>query len=47
MESGGDGNVDIYASMRGSRVDGLSEIYRMSVRTTVDKSAREEERLTL
>lgn len=44
MVSGAAAKVDIYASMRGSRVVGLSEMYRTSVRMAAGRPAREEER---
>lgn len=44
MVAGAAAKVEIYASVRGSRVVGLSEMYRMSVRMAVGRSAREEDR---
>jgi len=45
VASGADARVDMYASIRGSRVDDLRERYRMSVRTAVGRAAGEVERL--
>lgn len=44
MVAGAATKVEIYASIRGSRVVGLNEMYRMSVRMAVGRPAREEDR---
>lgn len=45
MVSGAAAKVEIYACMRGSRVAGLSEMYRMSVSMAEGRAARDEEPL--